>query len=70
MATQKYYYAIVRKDNANFCFIFGQLPIFWSKEYAKDKGINVFGYNWRDIYTIQKIKITDLENLILKSKKA
>jgi len=70
MAKQKYYYIIVRKDNGEFAITFSTLPIFRYKQNALIFGNDNLGRYWRKVYTIQKIKISDLENLILKSKKA
>jgi hypothetical protein len=74
MAKQKYYYAIVDKDNGAFAMQYAsidllpvKLPIFVSLSIAK-KWLNT-EYDKRK-YQIQKIKIADLESLILKSKKA
>jgi len=70
MAKQKYYYVIAKKENTELASMNTQLPIYWNKQFAKDGAFCHFGYTWADFYTIQKIKIADLENLILKSKKA
>ena len=69
MAKQKYYYAIVDKENGNFPIISNKLPIYWVKRCAMESVFLTFGVAWDKFYAIQKIKIQDLENLVLKSKK-
>ena len=70
MAKQKYYYAIVRKDNGAFPILSDKLPIYWLKKCAKEDAFFRFGVTWDKFYTIQKISVSDLEAIILKSKKA
>jgi len=70
MAKQKYYYVIAKKTNADLAAVNAQLPIFWRKQFAKDSAFCHFGYTWTDFYTIQKISVSELESIILKSKKA
>ena len=70
MAKQKYYYAIVRKDNGSFPTISALLPIYWLKKVAKYDAFRLFGMSWNSTYVIQKISVSDLEAIILKSKKA
>lgn len=70
MAKQEYYYILVRKDNAKPAVINGCFPMYFWKSVIKCEALKIFGYDWRKLYTIQKIKIDAMENLILKSKKA
>jgi len=54
MAKQKYYYAIVRKDNGHFPYFNSQLPIYFRRDAAKGF-MDKWEKDWRKVYTIQKI---------------
>lgn len=70
MAKQKYYYVIAKKCNGDLVIFNSQLPIYWIKKIAVDDLFWRYGQMWTEFYTIQKIKVSDLESIIIKSQKA
>ena len=70
MATQKYCYVIVRKENGLMLPIQdSKLPIYWSRKVAIDVCLKIGGYAVNK-YTVHKLLLSDIQTMILNSKKA
>lgn len=65
MAKSKYYYMIVDRENGTLCNILGKMAVYAEREVAKS-----VCREFSETCVVQKIKISDIETLILKSKKA
>lgn len=64
MSKSKYYYAIVDKENGNMLLEDGKLPFYWNKGIAKERCINFYGY------VVHKLSLSEIESMILHSRKA
>jgi len=61
MSKQKYYYAVVKKDNGNLLLEGHKLPFYWLKKIAKETADKFEGY------IVTRINLCDIEKLILSS---
>lgn len=64
MAKSKYCYVLANKDNGTMLLEDGKLPIYWNKKVAKERCLNFDGY------VVHKLFLSDIEGMVLNSKKA
>lgn len=64
MAKSKYCYVIANEKNGNMLFEDGKLPIFWNRECAKLVCLSHVGF------VVHKLFLSDIESIVLNSKKA
>ena len=69
MAKSKYCYVIVRKENGTMLLEDGKLPFYWNKNVAINRCNTVGGFT-ANKWVVHKLLLTELQAMILNSKKA
>jgi hypothetical protein len=64
MSKSKYFYIIVDKENGQMLLEDGKLPFYWNKKIAKERCVSFDGY------VVHKLLLSEIETMILQSKKA
>jgi len=64
MAKSKYCYVLADSENRSMLLEDGKLPIYWNKRVAKERCSNFKGY------VVRKLFLSDIEGMVLNSKKA